>query len=76
MNKFATAILIVTTASAIQVFNPASFTYNEIETQPDFLTMPFIANDAMPANSDPTCWKLAYGRGVGKPIHTCKPDEE
>ena len=23
------------------------------------------------AKSDPSCWKLAYGRGVGKPIHTC-----
>ena len=23
------------------------------------------------ANSDPTCWKLAYGRGVGKPITSC-----
>ena len=23
------------------------------------------------AKSDPSCWKLAYGRGVGRPIHTC-----
>ena len=76
MNKFATAVLIATTASAMQVFNPTSFTYNQIETQPQVTNMPFIVNNAMPANSDPTCWKLAYGRGVGKPIHTCKPDEE
>jgi hypothetical protein len=27
--------------------------------------------DHQVSNEDPTCWKLAYGRGVGSPVHTC-----
>jgi hypothetical protein len=38
-----------------------------------FFTAAFAAELPMliPTNDDPTCWKLAYGRGVGKPITSC-----
>jgi len=32
-----------------------------------------VASDS---DSQPVCWKDSYGRGVGKPIHSCPSDQE
>lgn len=56
--------LISAYATAAHIFEPTTY---EIEERVTFEATP---------NEDPTCWKLAYGRGVGKPIHACPSDKD
>ena len=61
MKTLATA-LSATLVSAEQILDRNLFEVTSLERQV--------------SNEDPTCWKLAYGRGVGSPVHTCPSDEE
>jgi hypothetical protein len=43
---------------------------DEISPIPVPLTTPIVEN------KENSCWKRAYGRGIGKPIHNCRAEEE
>lgn len=36
-----------------------------------------VAAAALPGSwNDTVCWKASYGRGAGRPLHTCAPDQQ
>ena len=57
--KIFTSALLTAGALAFDAYSFMPETYAQSENQ---LLVP---------SNDSSCWKLAYGRGVGRPIHTC-----